>query len=36
MKAQHDPIQPDAHGVIFGLIAIIVICAAILVATYLW
>jgi hypothetical protein len=32
MKVQ----QPDARGVVFGLFAIIVICAAILAGNYLW
>jgi hypothetical protein len=37
MKAQRDLMQrADARGVMFGLFAIIVICAAILAGTYLW
>jgi hypothetical protein len=37
MKVQRDQTQrPDARAVVFGLFAIIVICAAILAGTYLW
>jgi hypothetical protein len=37
MKVQPDlPRQPDARAVVFGLFAIIVICATILAGTYLW
>jgi hypothetical protein len=37
MKAQRDPIeQPDARGVLFGLFAIIVICAVTWAVAYIW
>jgi hypothetical protein len=37
MKTQRDLMQQvDARGVVFGLFAIIVVCAAILAATFLW
>jgi len=37
MKAQCDPVkQPDARGVMFGLLAIAVICAVTWAVAYIW
>jgi hypothetical protein len=37
MKTHRDPIQdPDLFGVAISLFAIIVICAAVWVGTYIW